>query len=157
MKPSVYLETSVVSYLTARLSRDLIVAAHQQITQEWWESHRDEYDLQVSQFVLQEAAGGDAEAARRRLAALQGLPTLDITDEVTALALALIDQVPLPAKAGIDALHMATAAINGIEYLMTWNCKHIANAALRPQIESVCRKYGYVAPIMCTPEELMGE
>lgn len=157
MKPTVYLESSVISYLTARLSRDLIVAAHQQITQEWWVERRAEYMVYVSQVVLKEASGGDAEASLQRLEVLQKLPTIDVTDDMSLLALALIEQVPLPAKAGIDALHMAVAAISGINYLLTWNCKHIANAALRPQIEEVCRACGCIAPIMCTPEELMGE
>jgi len=157
MNPTVHLETSVISYLTARPSRDIIVAAHQQITQAWWQEYRSSYDLYVSQIVIQEASGGDSQASQRRIKILEALPLLDITDDTTNLARTLIEIIPLPKRAGIDALHMAIAAISDMNFLMTWNCKHIANATLRPKIESVCSALGWKAPIMCTPEELMGE
>lgn len=155
-KPTVYLETSVISYLTARPSRDLIVAAHQQITHEWWEDDRVGFDLYISLFVQQEAAGGDPQAAQKRFQVVSGLALLDVTDEVGELAAIIMAQTGLPTKAGVDALHMAVAAVNNIDYLLTWNCKHIANAALRPQIEAVCRAGGYKPPVLCTPEELRG-
>jgi predicted nucleic acid-binding protein len=153
MKPTVYVETTVPSYLTARPSRDLVRAAHQQITREWWD-RRDDFDLYSSRLVVQECQAGDAQAAADRLAAIAGLPLLQQLPEVTNLAEALMRDVPLPEKAAADALHIATAAVHGMKYLLTWNCTHLANVVLRPQIESVCRKAGYEPPLICTPEEL---
>jgi len=155
MKPKAYLETTVVSYLTARPSRDLITAAHQQITQQWWETRRVSFDLFVAPPVIQEAQAGDREAAARRIAALQDIPLLTLSEEATGLAQALIAPGPLPANAVIDALHIAIAAVNGMHYLLTWNCTHIANAAIRSDIEDVCRARGYEPPVICTPEELL--
>jgi hypothetical protein len=145
-----------VSYLAARPSRDLITAGHQQTTHEWWERRRRDFELYVSQLVLDEAAAGDPGAAERRAAVCEGLPLLDVIPEATALAAALVLEVPLPAKAGADALHIAIAACHGMDYLLTWNCAHIANAELRPRVERVCRGRGYAAPVLCTPDELMG-
>lgn len=156
MKPTVYVETTIPSYLTAWPSRDLVRAAHQQITREWW-AHRDGFDLYTSRLVVQECQAGDEHAAADRLAALQGIPLLEQTPEAADLADALVRDVPLPQKAAADALHIATAAINGMEYLLTWNCTHIANAALRPRIEAVCRAAGFEPPLICTPEELPTE
>ena len=153
MKPKVYLETSIPSYLTAWRSRDLIMAANQEITKEWWEN-RDQFELYISALVLQEAGAGDPDAAQKRLEQLDDIPELDITEEVEQLANILIQKVPLPAKARIDALHIAAAALNGMDYLLTWNCSHIANAVLRPKIEAVCRELGYEPPTICTPQEL---
>ena len=155
MKPKVYLETTIVSYLTARPSRDLITAAHQQITQQWWDTQRTRFDLFVAPPVMQEAQAGDPEAAARRLAALQGMPLLTLSEEATRLAQALIAPGPLPPHAVVDALHIAIAAVNGIHYLLTWNCTHIANAAIRSDLEDVCRAHGYEPPVLCTPEELL--
>ena len=153
MKPKVYLETSIPSYLTAWRSRDLIMAANQEITKEWWEN-RDQFELYISALVLQEAGAGDPDAAQKRLEQLDDIPELDITEEVEQLANILIQKVPLPAKARIDALHIAAAALNGMDYLLTWNCSHIANAVLRQKIEAVCRELGYEPPTICTPQEL---
>jgi len=155
MKPKVYLETTIVSYLTARPSRDLITAAHQQITQQWWETQRARFDLFVAPPVMQEAQAGDPEAAARRVAALHGIPLLALSAEAAGLAQALIEQGPLPDSAVVDALHIAIATVNGIHYLLTWNCTHIANAAIRSDIEDVCRARGYEPPVICTPEELL--
>jgi len=156
MKPSVYLETSVISYLTARPSRDLIRTAHQRLTQEWW-AKRDRFELFVSDAVLAEAGRGDPDAARRRLAAANGLPALAATAEAQALATALLKAAAMPAKAAIDAAHVAIATVHGMSFLLTWNCAHIANAAMREPIESVCRRAGFKPPVICTPEELAGE
>ena len=155
MKPKVYLETTIVSYLTARPSRDLITAAHQQITQQWWETRRARFDLLVAPPVIQEAQAGDPEAAARRGAALHGIPLLALSAEAAGLAQALIEQGPLPDSDVVDALHIAIATVNGIHYLLTWNCTHIANAAIRSDIEDVCRARGYEPPVICTPEELL--
>jgi hypothetical protein len=155
MKPKAYLETTMVSYLTARPSRDLITAAHQHITQQWWHMQRARFDLFVAPPVMQEAQSGDPDAAARRIAALQGIPLLTLSEEATGLAQALIEQGPLPANAVVDALHIAIAAVHGMHYLLTWNCTHIANAAIRSDIEDVCRARGYEPPVICTPEELV--
>lgn len=153
MKPRVYIETTIPSYLTAWSSRDLVRAAHQQITREWWE-RRDAFELLVSRLVLVECQAGDPTAAVARLAALDGIPLLEQTAEAVALARALVRDVPLPPKAAADAIHIATAAVHGVQYLLTWNCTHIANAVFRPQIEAACRAAGYEPPLICTPQEL---
>ena len=151
---TVYIETSIVSYLTARPSRDLLVAAHQQLTTAWWDQQRPSYALFTSQVVLAEAGAGDPEAAQRRIAVLEPFALLDVTDAAIELAAALLTGQALPAQAAQDALHLAIACVHGMEYLLTWNCKHLANARLRHRIEQVCRDAGYVPPIICTPEEL---
>ena len=157
MKPRVYLETTVPSYLTAWFSRDLVMAGHQQITREWWESRRQDFDVFVSQFVIDEASAGDPDAAKRRLDFLADIPLLDPTDDVQPLAAELMKRVPLPRKAAADSLHISIATVNGMQYLLTWNCTHIANAELRLKIDEVCRGFGYQPPVICTPEELLKE
>lgn len=157
MKPTVYVETTIVSYLTARFSRDLVTAAHQQITQEWWANRRDEFELFVSQFVVQEASMGDAAMAQKRLNELQAVPLLGVNQDVGNLARRLIDDGLLPKKAAVDALHIAVATVHGMDYLLTWNCKHIANAEMRIKVAAVCRDSGFEPPVICTPEELLGE
>ena len=153
MKPSVYIETTIPSYLTAWPSRDLVRAGEQQLTRDWWE-RRYEYDLYVSSLVLLECGAGDPDAAAERLAALNGLSMLTQTVAAEKLAEELLSSVPLPTRASSDALHIAIAAVHGVRYLVTWNCTHIANATLRPQIEAVCRRLGYEPPVICTPKEL---
>lgn len=153
MNPSVYVETSVISYLSAKPSRDIVVAAHQQLTRQWWRS-RGSYRLFVSQIVRDEAAVGDPAARARRLRVLRGVPALAVTDEATRLAGELIRRGALPKKATVDAFHIGIAAAHEIEYLLTWNCKHIANATMRGTIETICRSAGLTSPIICTPEEL---
>lgn len=154
MKSRVYIETSVVSYLTARHNNDITATSNKNITLDWWENQRPKFELVVSEFVLTEAAFGHPEAAARRMAALQDIPELQTTPDVLNLGLELIRRNALPAKAEIDAYHVAAAAVNGIEYLLTWNCTHIANATTRPKIEAICRALGYEPPIICTPQEL---
>ena len=154
MKTKIYLETTIPSYLAAWPSRDLVTAAHQQITHHWWRSRRQDFTLFISQSVLDEAASGDPEAARRRLEVLEGLPLLDITNEAAEFAQTLLELMQLPPKAAPDALHIAVAVVNGMDYLLTWNCTHLANAALRSKIETACRNSGYEPVIICTPEEL---
>jgi hypothetical protein len=156
VKPRVYLETSILSYLTALPSRDLVRAAHQQITLEWWEQ-RDRFDLFVSEAVLAEAGRGDPAAANRRLAAAEGIEILNATQEAQALASALLKAAAMPAKAAIDAAHVALATVHGVDYLLTWNCAHIANAVTRSLIEGVCRSSGFQPPVICTPEELAAQ
>lgn len=156
-RPSVYIETSVVSYLVAQPSRDLIVAGHQQITHEWWAERREAFDLFVSRVVLEEAGLGNPEMARRRLAVIEGIPLLPVKTEAAGLAAELVRRGGLPAKAATDALHIAVATASGMEYLLTWNCKHIANAQARRAVNLACRAAGFEPPVICTPEELPGK
>ena len=156
MKPRAYIETSVISYLTAKPSRDVIVVAHQQLTREWWEGHRQRFELCSSQILVEEASAGDPEAAQKRLAASAELPVLDLTRDVADLANELVNGGVIPPKHIRDAFHIAAAAVHGMDYLVTWNCTHIANAELRQSVEAACRERGYRLPIICTPEELMG-
>jgi PIN domain-containing protein len=151
---SVYLETTIISYLSARPSRDVVTAAHQQITREWWE-RRNRFDLFVSELVVQEAGAGDAGASVRRLELLQGIPVLSLTRDALELARDLVNIGPLPEKALADALHISISVFSGMDFLVTWNCRHLANAVLRYRIEQICRTKGYNPPIICTPEELM--
>lgn len=157
MKSKIYIETTIISYLTAWPSGDVIVAAHQQITDEWWRTKRQFFELFASQLVLRKAQAGNEEMARQRLSALEEVELLEITEEALALAEDLLSKGPLPRKAQEDALHIAVAVINGMDYLITWNCKHIANARMRDKIEQVCRADGYKPVIICTPEELLEE
>ena len=155
MKPTVYLETTVIGYLAMRVSGMLRVAANQQTTREWWDTRRQGFELFVSRFVLDECGDGDPVAVEERMVYLEALPVLQTPDDVNVLAESLVAGVPLPETAVIDALHIAVAAVNGVEYLLTWNCKHIANPSLRPRIERVCREMGYEPPVICTPQELL--
>ena len=155
MKPRLYLETTIPSYLTAWPSRDLVRAAHQQTTREWWEERRAEYDLFVSQVVVRECQGGDPVAAEKRLDVIRDLPLLAQTADAESLAESLLREVPLPEKATVDALHVGISAAQGMNYLLTWNCTHIANASLRSRIEAICREHDHEPLIICTPEELL--
>ena len=155
MTDRVYIETTIVSYLTARPNRDVVIAGHQQITHEWWDTRRESDELCVSQLVRKEAGAGDFQAAQERLEVLKTMTLLATSVEALDLAKELIQAGALPSKAADDALHIAVAAMNGIPYLLTWNCRHLANATMRPIIESVCLGRGLRAPIICTPEELL--
>ncbi|MBN1608431.1 MAG: type II toxin-antitoxin system VapC family toxin [Polyangiaceae bacterium] len=150
-----YLETTVISYLAARPSRDLRVAAHQQATSEWWMHRRHEFELYVSQLVFEEASAGDEDAVARRLELLRSVTLLDLTDECLALAERLLADGSVPKEAAEDALHIAVAAVHGMDYLLTWNCRHIANATMRVRIQGTCYEAGYDVPVICTPEELL--
>lgn len=155
-KKSVYIETSIVSYLTARPSSDLLAAALQKATLDWWKTQRSRFDLYTSQVVMEEAARGNSQAAARRLEALAGIPILAITDAVSVLSKALLRQRALPAAALDDSLHIAISAVHGADYLLTWNCRHLDNAETKPIIRSVCVVNGHACPEICTPQELMG-
>lgn len=154
MKPSVYIETTVVSYLVAEPSKDLIQAAHQQITRAWWAT-RDRFDLYISAAVVAEARRGDEDAAARRLEVLNRISLLAAGPRAGGVVRSLLQSGALPAKARLDAAHVAIAAVNGVDYLVTWNLRHLANAAIRGKIDETCRHAGLVPPIICTPEELM--
>ena len=155
MRPTAYIETSVVSYLTARPSRDMVVAAYQEITREWWRNAPDRFELVASQLVIAEAGSGDPEAAQVRLKVLEVVSLLDATTEAENLAQTLVNLDAVPRQAAEDAAHIAIAVTNGVDFLVTWNFRHIANAAMRSQIEHICRQAGYEPPVICTPNELM--
>ena len=157
MKVKIYLETTIASYLTARPSRGLIVAAHQQITQEWWETRQQKFDIFISELVVREAGAGDKVAARKRIEALDNIPLLGLNEEVLHLAHELVQGGPVPESAKEDALHIALATVHGMDYILTWNCRHIANAEMRTGVTSICISQGYETPVICTPEELMGD
>ncbi|MBW1863307.1 MAG: type II toxin-antitoxin system VapC family toxin [Deltaproteobacteria bacterium] len=155
-KKTVYIETSIVSYLTARPSSDLLAAAWQKVTVDWWDTQRDRFDLFASDIVIEEAGKGDNIASARRLEALAEIPLLAITDEVLALSEAFIQAGAIPKKAIGDSLHIALSAVHEVDYLLTWNYRHIDNAETKPIIRRVClaNRCGY--PEICTPQELMG-
>ena len=150
-----YIETTIPSYLTAWRSPELLMASNQELTRKWWDESRSSFELFISEFVVQEASAGDPTAAKRGLEVILDLPKLEITTQAETLAIELLKQAALPSKARLDALHIAVATVHGMEYLLTWNCRHIANAVLRSKIEFVCRKAGYEPPTICTPQELM--
>jgi len=157
MKQSVYVESSVVSYLASRASRDVIVAGHQASTYEWWTSARHEYELFISSLVLEEISAGDADAAAARLRAVAEIPSLAIRPEAERLATKLVSSKAVPEGSARDALHIAIAAAQRIDYLLTWNFKHINNASTRALIASVVREFGFPCPVLCSPEELTSE
>lgn len=155
MKPYIYIETSVVSYLTARPSKDLVKLACQQITQSWWSTGRLETLHFISPYVIEEANAGDPEAAAERIRAIQSVPVLPIATEIPTLADFLLLGGGLPAKARLDALHIACAAYHEMDVLLTWNCTHIANPAQLPVMRGLCAAKGYKLPELVTPFELM--
>ena len=155
-KATVYIETSVLSYLAARPSRDVLVLAQQQVTTAWWEKSQEQYVLYVSTVVVEEAASGNAEAAQNRLSLLADVEILEVSDAAIDLATQLVDKQTIPPKAAQDALHIAVACVSRIQYLLTWNYKHIANARMREAISRVCREAGYEPLVICTPAELGG-
>jgi len=156
-KKTVYLESTIPSYLASRPSRDLIVAGHQQLTEDWWVRRRKDFNLYISQFVIDEVSMGDSEIAQKRLNFLNDIPYLLINESVEDLASGLVSSRAIPKKAAQDAAHIAIAAVHSIDYLLTWNCRHIANAELIPIVSKICNSHGFTCPIICTPEELMGE
>ena len=155
MKPTVYIETTIPSYLTSWRSSNVVMAGRQEITLKWWQG-RDEFELYVSELVLQEAGDGNCDAAARRIAALQGIPLLASDERDIELTRELIREVPFPSRAESDAAHIAIAAVSNLDYLLTWNFTHIANVTLRERIRRVCESFGFRCPEICTPEELLG-
>ena len=155
MKPTVYIETTVVSYLTAWPSRDLIRAAQQRSTRDWWDGRREQFDLVSSELVVIECAAGDPSAAADRLKLLDDLPQLAVTEPATALADALVVAGAIPSVASRDALHVGVCAVNGVNYLLTWNFRHLVNAQMQDRIREACEANAYKAPVICTPDALV--
>ncbi|CAN5514853.1 hypothetical protein BH11PLA2_BH11PLA2_09280 [soil metagenome] len=157
VRPRVYVETTVISRLTAWPSRDPDIAAEQVATREWWDLDRPSFDPCTSEHVRDEARAGDAQAAADRLAVLLPLPVLDLSNEIKTLARLLLQAKAFPVKATDDALHVAIATVWRIPFLLTWNMRHISNATMLPVIQRVCLEAGYVAPAICSPNALRGE
>lgn len=154
---SVYVETSVVSNLTARPSNNMRDMAHQLSTGLWWNECRHDFALYASPVVEREALRGNSEAASRRMAVLAELKMLVVTPEAVALAEQLLAATAVPRKSYDDAMHVSIAAVSGMDFLLTWNCRHIANAITMPKIYETCAKSGYKCPLICTPEQMKGE
>jgi predicted nucleic acid-binding protein len=153
---TVYLETTFISYLVARPSRDVIIAGHQQTTRNWWEKRRSEFKCSVSKVVLDEVSAGDETESQKRLAIVIGLPILEVTEEANLLTKQIMAAGMLPPQAFSDAAHVAVATVHGVQYLLTWNCKHLANVQISRRIKKVCLKAGFQMPLICTPDVLMG-
>ena len=155
-KGTVYVETTIVSYLTARPTSDLLAAAWQKTTVDWWETQRSRFDFYTSDVALEEAHRGDPKPQGNVLKHISGIPVLEINHPVVALSKALLEGRALPAKAQDDALHLARSAVHGIDYLLTWNFRHLDNAETKPIMRRICRRYRYAMPEICTPQELIG-
>jgi hypothetical protein len=156
MSETVYIETSILGYLTARSSRDIVVAANIEVTREWWEICSNDFQLYSSQAVVKETSQGDAAIAFQRLEIVRNLTLLDLNQFVLDLAEQFLRRSNLPAKADVDAVHIAAATVHGMDYLLTWNCKHIANAQIQSKLAEISLDLGYELPILCTPYELLG-
>ena len=154
---SVYIETSIPSYLTARPGCDVRLIAWQQLTIQWWEQEKYKYELYISELVVREAAAGNKDAAKRRLDSLEAITELFIDQESEALAAKLISGGGFPSVAEVDALHVAIATVQSIDLFLTWNCRHINNAETKPLVRSICLEAGYTCPEICTPQELLKE
>lgn len=155
---TIYIETSIIGYLTARSANDVIFQARQKLTQDWWNEQRDSYELFTSPLVFDEAGAGDPEAASERLAKLKEIPLLDLNEPVVSdLADLLLREHLLPEKARADAKHISIATVYGMDYLLTWNCKHIANATVLPHTYDILRDEGYQPPLIVTPQEFSSD
>jgi len=157
MTETVYIETSIIGYLSARSSNNLILMANVEATRQWWDNRRSQFTLYISQVVLDEVAQGDSAIAAQRLEILRNFPLLEVDQAVQNLAEQFLSQSNLPPKASDDALHIAAATVYGLDYLLTWNCKHIANAQIQKKLVQISLNAGYELPTICTPYELMGE
>jgi len=154
---TVYIETSVIGYLTARSTKNLVIAGNMETTREWWQNRRNYFVLYISQVVLDEVAKGDAEIALKRLEILNGLFLVELNQAVRDLSSQFLMRSNLPPKAPDDAVHIAAATVHGLDYLLTWNCKHIANAQIQRKLAEISFDLGYELPIICTPYELLGD
>lgn len=157
MAKRVYIETTIPSYLAAWPSRDLLQAARQQITHQWWNANRQNFELCTSQIVLDESQAGDLSAAQDRMRFLDDLPLLSLSLDVNEVAKAIMESGLLPLKAARDAVHIAVSSVHRVDILLTWNCRHIANAAIMKELAEIVERCGHELPILCTPEELLGD
>jgi hypothetical protein len=157
MKPRVYVETSVISYLTARPSSNILLLARQQFTREFWDLRGLKFEALFSDLVLDEASAGDAVAAAARLAACEGLVALVINPGAQAFAQELIRTGAVPATEPEDALHIALATIHQMDYIASWNFAHLVGPAAKFKLQSKISALGHVPPIIATPEEIFEE
>lgn len=155
MKESLYLETTVVSYYTSRPTRDIIVLAHQEITREWWPKAIKRFDIFISEVVIEEASMGDLEAAKKRMEEIKNFPHLELNDKVEETAKIYMESLEIPTKSFRDAAHLAVASVHNMDYLVTWNCTHLANGEVIKRLMTINGSLGIHTPIICTPEELM--
>jgi hypothetical protein len=153
----IYIESTIPSYVVARPARDLVQAARQQLTRDWWDLQRERHELFTSQIVLDEIAAGERAMAQRRLELMAGLTVLDLTSAAETLAERVLHSGLLPASADGDAAHIALATVHKLDILLTWNCRHIANAAIVGRLRRLAEAHGYTLPEIYTPEELLGE
>ena len=154
--PIVYIESSVISYIASRPSRDIVIAARQAISHDWWENHRQKFDLRVSALVEEEVSRGDTFASQRRVELIENIPSLAISYEATNLAELLVTQHAIPEGSEEDALHISIASSQGVDFFLTWNFKHINNAEMKSKIVKTVESCGFVCPQICSPEELGG-
>lgn len=157
MKKSVYIETSVISYYTNKPSRDIIIAARQQVTHEWWEAKIRDFKICTSELVYNEVSSGDKIESKKRIDVIKKFTYLDLNEDSYNLAKYLIESKAVPEQYPEDSLHIAVACVHGIDFLLTWNFKHINNAQRKTVIEKAANEYGYIGPVICTPEELIGD
>jgi len=157
MRQTVYLETTIFSFLTARPSRSVLSAAWQTLTVEWWETRRGAFDLFISELVREEAGRGDVDAAARRAAAMNDIPLLAMTPDVTSVASKLVESELIPSTVSDDAVHLALCSVHSIDYLLTWNCRHLDNASVKPRVRALLLSLGLHVPEICTPQELLGD
>ncbi len=155
MKPRVYIETSIISYLTARPSRDLMVHTNQMLAKEWWDERRKEFDVFVSEPVLNEIEKGDAQMAKLRMAAVKGVSVLRLNSEARELADEIISHRILPPRAAVDILHISIASVYKMDFLLSLNCRHIANAIIYKRVSKICSDLGYDPPMVCTVHQIM--
>ena len=153
---TVYVETSIISYLRQKPSTQVVLAARQLLTHQWWNDERTNYQLVASQFVIDEASAGNPTLAAERLQLLAGIPLLPLDAAIADIADEIMSRAILPEKARTDALHIAAVAHHRIQYLLTWNCRHIANARILPRIHDVLIDLLIPVPVICTPEEMVG-
>lgn len=155
MRPKVYVETSILSYLAARPGRDAVTAGRQIVTRRWWETEREKYRLVVSEAVEAECERGDPEVVKRRQHLLEGVSLFPVDERILGVAKLLVVPRALPEKAATDAVHIAAAAVEECEFLLTWNFRHIANVRIRREVERILANHGYTKTTICTPEELV--
>jgi hypothetical protein len=153
----IYIESTIPSYVVARAARDLLQAARQQLTKDWWDMKRATHELFTSQVVLDEIASGEAAMAQQRLDAMAGIPLVDLTDEARSLTKDILASGVLPPDADRDAAHIALATVHEMDVPLSWNCRHIANAAIQAPLRRLAEKSGLALPVLCTPDELSGE
>ena len=153
----IYIESTIPSYVVARAARDLLQAARQQLTKDWWDLKREKHELFTSQVVLDEIASGEAVMARQRLELMAQIELLDLTGEANSLTKEILGSGLLPADADRDAAHIALATVHEMDILLSWNCRHIANAAIQARRRRLAEKAGFALPVLCTPDELTGE